>query len=102
MTAGGRSPQGERGLKSTLPTGILVNAESLPARGAWIEIPRRRENPPLVVSLPARGAWIEIAGRGRYLLVPQSLPARGAWIEIAGLCYRYYPSGVAPRKGSVD
>ena len=33
-------------------------------------------------SLPARGAWIEIDGLCRGHGCPQSLPARGAWIEI--------------------
>ena len=62
-------------------------AQSLPVRGAWIEICRgvraaRRSDG----SLPVRGAWIEIAsgssGRPRR---GTSLPVRGAWIEIVDL-----------------
>ena len=80
---------------------------SLPARGVWIEIRRRRCRPSLSRSLPARGVWIEIgenvghrpgerAGRspqgecGLKLRRPElsglhegSLPARGVWIEIS-------------------
>ena len=79
--------------------------ESLPARGAWIEMQevssgRRiisRRSPqgerglkysvlPSILfrrgSLPARGAWIEMSGMSPCTLTPPSLPARGAWIEI--------------------
>ena len=59
--------------------------ESLPSRGAWIEI--GQELAVLVfhtMSLPSRGAWIEIiSNRGLTLSTAQSLPSRGAWIEIA-------------------
>ena len=34
--------------------------ESLPVRGAWIEIALCECNPVLYQSLPVRGAWIEI------------------------------------------
>ena len=54
-------------------------------------------------SLPPRGAWIEIGdtvmaatGKG------QSLPPRGAWIEIFMPCVIRYPAIVAPPTGSVD
>ena len=80
-------------------------AESLPARGAWIEICqspplkslRRRRSPHGEhglkclaeveqriddQSLPARGAWIEIVGKTGQDPEIRSLPARGAWIEI--------------------
>ena len=33
-------------------------------------------------SLPPRGAWIEIAVDSLYLPCSSSLPPRGAWIEI--------------------
>ncbi len=99
--------------------------ESLPARGAWIEIhfdtvskpsdccrsPQGErgskfltppKKPLLSMSLPARGAWIEINASTRLVSRVSSLPARGAWIEIVG--YRKPPAccSVAPRKGSVD
>ena len=57
--------------------------ESLPARGAWIEMGTVDEFLEAVQSLPARGAWIEIE---YFPMVDRmedvSLPARGAWIEI--------------------
>ena len=37
---GRRSPQGERGLKSPAVATVEGRRMSLPARGAWIEIPR--------------------------------------------------------------
>ena len=57
----GRSPHGERGLKYCVLSSNLSYAESLPTRGAWIEIRSlsfvRCSG---VRSLPTRGAWIEI------------------------------------------
>ena len=57
----------------------------------------------LAESLPTRGAWIEIVpkqtGRGLYA----SLPTRGAWIEIqAEVCIMIDYVEVAPHTGSVD
>ena len=80
--------------------------ESLPPRGAWIEIgdgvhskaDALRRSPhgerglksdrsclPLAgkASLPPRGAWIEISVVGTGGKTPPSLPPRGAWIEIS-------------------
>ncbi len=120
----GRSPHGERGLKSTLPTGILVNAESLPAWGAWIEITYGPSSASKRLSLPAWGAWIEM--QTQYLIhhaicrsphgerglkynqhlgdpvAILSLPAWGAWIEIPAVAIAWSISAVAPRMGSVD
>ena len=56
----------------------------------------------LTESLPARGAWIEIVKPVFTRTAFQSLPARGAWIEIAPLQYLSELKHVAPRKGSVD
>ena len=62
----GRSPHGERGLKSPPVAKVLPLAPSLPSRGAWIEICIRWK---LLLSgrssLPSRGAWIEIPCRRR-------------------------------------
>ena len=101
-------------------------AQSLPVRGAWIEI--------MVVSLsgsspakslPVRGAWIEMATSARFSSVSArrspcgerglksaqardsrrgllSLPVRGAWIEIFGTADVTDTEKVAPRAGSVD
>ena len=56
----GRSPCGERGLKY----GNIVEQrrfiQSLPLRGAWIEIHPSWNDVFGHVSLPLRGAWIEI------------------------------------------
>ena len=43
---------------------ILVDDESLPSRGAWIEILAEYQagRGALRESLPSRGAWIEIGG----------------------------------------
>ena len=57
-----RSPYGERGLKSSQSKNRRTASQSLPLRGAWIEI--------LAGSIHFFGAW--------------SLPLRGAWIEIGG------------------
>ena len=35
-------------------------------------------------SLPVRGAWIEMSALSEYRRVMLSLPVRGAWIEIKG------------------
>ncbi len=101
-----RSPHGERGLKYLVWASCARRAlESLPARGAWIEIicppsydvTRSRRSPHgerglksialtmlaiFGVSLPARGAWIEISFPLHSFAQRLSLPARGAWIEI--------------------
>ena len=38
-----RSPCGERGLKYKRPKKAYHRLTSLPVRGAWVEMPRRRE-----------------------------------------------------------
>ena len=79
---GRRSPHGERGLKYQQLSAAGWHPESLPARGAWIEIYNLQYARGAERSLPARGAWIEIELRVISILVIPSLPARGAWIEI--------------------
>ena len=78
----GRSPHGERGLKSLLWRLYAPHTLSLPTRGAWIEIIRAAFQLVFQESLPTRGAWIEIAFFGLRFLRKGSLPTRGAWIEI--------------------
>ena len=56
----GRSPCGERGLKSDGVVIVGGHPASLPVRGAWVEIFRGYTAPPGIVSLPVRGAWVEI------------------------------------------
>ena len=79
----GRSPRGERGLKfnKRLAKGILVGRSPRGERG--LKFQRGTEDHLVEQSLPARGAWIEIpAGTTARPGWPTSLPARGAWIEI--------------------
>jgi len=94
-------------------------------RGAWIEIIQLSQNIRRGQSLPVRGAWIEIPDRlhvqavtgGRspcgerglkFVLIIKadvqgwSLPVRGAWIEMSLSLLARDSSGVAPRAGSVD
>ena len=62
---------------------LAAEFESLPSRGAWIEIRRRGLRPQRRPwSLPSRGAWIEILSCFQNNLHSASLPSRGAWIEI--------------------
>ena len=56
----GRSPCGERGLKSVNRHATAGTKSSLPMRGAWIEISTASEYLGDDRSLPMRGAWIEI------------------------------------------
>ena len=46
-------------------------------------MPLRLQDAGRAQSLPARGAWIEINSLKFLSLLQQSLPARGAWIEIS-------------------
>ena len=84
-----------------------------------------RQNCYFAQSLPVRGAWIEMsATSGAFSVVPcrspcgerglkfiarvvarellESLPVRGAWIEILCRCNADVTMRVAPRAGSVD
>ena len=80
-----------------------IEGQSLPVRGAWIEIP----NTAIVFSLrrpslPVRGAWIEIIRIGEEQIDRVSLPVRGAWIEISDITAPLPSREVVPRVGSVD
>ena len=57
-------------------------AQSLPVRGAWIEMLIEPVTPSIMLSLPVRGAWIEIIFYRVAIPGCASLPVRGAWIEI--------------------
>ena len=67
-------------MKFVLVLLLTVEIESLPVRGAWIEMIR----------------WRSCAGR------KSSLPVRGAWIEITTARVGASRTRVAPRAGSVD
>ena len=60
---GGRSPYGERGLKSCCGRGLLDVQASLSLRRAWIEISNPRPWNGRHESLSLRRAWIEISTR---------------------------------------
>ena len=53
-------------------------------------------------SLPSRGAWIEIWRSTGSTSANRSLPSRGAWIEITTNCCGATGTHVAPLAGSVD
>ena len=56
-----RSPHGERGLKYFSDNYNRLRRQSLPARGAWVEIYKMSDFVgQTITSLPARGAWVEI------------------------------------------
>ena len=98
-----RSPHGERGLKFTTPYTRFVLSVSLPAWGAWIEMPRAPRPPD---RKPCRSPHGE-RGLKSSKKVPldetsASLPAWGAWIEISVLQDDGTIDLVAPRMGSVD
>ena len=75
---------------------------SLPTRGAWIEIFWRSIVQILLRSLPTRGAWIEMPRTWVTKAIISSLPTRGAWIEIQDRHSDQDCHHVAPHKGSVD
>ena len=57
----GRSPCGERGLKFASQPEIALLMQSLPVRGAWVEITIKAVRVGSGgTSLPVRGAWVEI------------------------------------------
>ena len=74
----GRSPRGERGLKSLHEMLKVAPGESLPSRGAWIEIPLCSNMGNSNSSLPSRGAWIEISLCGRNSMRPIVAPLAGS------------------------
>ena len=101
-----RSPHGERGLKSLMPTLLSPTRCSRSPHGErGLKLQARRQmmlrekcrsphgerglkfhGHPILVhqlrSLPSRGAWIEIHSGLTAAAGPPSLPSRGAWIEI--------------------
>ncbi len=61
-----------------------------------------RQNCYFAQSLPVRGAWIEMKNLLLQRLESASLPVRGAWIEIIDALDTSAALAVAPRAGSVD
>ncbi len=58
-----RSPCGERGLKCAEAHAPRRRVESLPVRGAWVEIIVCAAIAARALSLPVRGAWVEMSRR---------------------------------------
>ena len=56
----GRSPHGERGLKSSPAINLKFKTSSLSSRRAWIEMQYAGSLTALYASLSSRRAWIEI------------------------------------------
>ena len=78
-----RSPCGERGLKSCATSTCPQISRRSPCGERGL---KWREPVGAIValsSLPVRGAWIEIGPCRRAIIRRVSLPVRGAWIEIA-------------------
>ena len=121
---GGRSPHGERGLKSIDKRPQKAPARSLPARGAWVEmyllsnmsLKLLCRSPHGERGLKLRKIAKRVHGVGRsphgerglksytstgYVKREWSLPARGAWVEMGRTLVRCHAAGVAPRTGSV-
>ena len=126
MAAAGRSPHGERGLKFSSAARSSDSAQSLPTRGAWIEIRAWADRMLLEYGRSPHGErGLKFSSAARSSDSAQSLPTRGAWIEIRAwadrmlLEYGRSPHGerglkffilypgivliaVAPHTGSVD
>ena len=79
----GRSPHGERGLKSILE-GVHSSYElSLPSRGAWIEMTdKTQQQRQRKCRSPHGERGLKLCLRAGRSTTPWSLPSRGAWIEI--------------------
>ena len=76
-------------------------AQSLPVRGAWVEIWRTNGTTKEKLSLPVRGAWVEMLDAAENKEDAASLPVRGAWVEMCVIVFLSFPGVVAPRAGSV-
>ena len=80
-----------------------TNVESHPARGAWIEIHRvRDEGFNLAGRTPQGVRGLKYSIYSLLILCNMSHPARGAWIEMKSWTPRRGGRRVAPRKGCVD
>ena len=91
-----RSPRGERGLKYLVKVVTLVDRQSLPSRGAWIEIGGLHNMLCVIRSLPSRGAWIEIKTNPGTGGMPYSRSPHGE----CGLKYFFPHPGHRPHRRS--
>ena len=77
-----RSPCGERGLKYPPPSPASATSRRSPCGERGLKLIVRFPRLCRVESLPVRGAWIEIITGSTETEDTESLPVRGAWIEI--------------------
>ena len=81
----------------------MVNVESPPSRGAWIEIEDTYFEVTETWGRPPRGGRGLKSLRGRRKAPsPMSPPSRGAWIEIPPASKTHGGNRVAPLAGGVD
>ena len=78
----GRSPHGERGLKSCRSASLQRNSRSLSSWRAWIEMTICTKTDNKERSLSSWRAWIEIVGMKCWKPRTPSLSSWRAWIEI--------------------
>ena len=98
-----RSPHGERGLKCMGIHHRYFRFESLPPRGAWIEIAGEGlANNYMASRSPHGERGLKCDAYGMISEVAGSLPPRGAWIEIDVQSGVTRWTIVAPPTGSVD
>ena len=98
-----RPPRGGRGLKYVDVVYRMVNVESPPSRGAWIEIEDTYFEVTETWGRPPRGGRGLKSLRGRRKAPsPMSPPSRGAWIEIPPASKTHGGNRVAPLAGGVD
>ena len=69
-------------MKSTLVLDVVIQIQSRPARGGWIEILLNQLKLVVTASRPAWGGWIEIEDTAKDIDNKLSRPAWGGWIEI--------------------
>ncbi len=98
----GSHPSWVRGLKLLAAQMENYRGTVAPLVGAWIEILRGIQAPPLHTVAPLVGAWIEIAYNLCMTCSQSVAPLVGAWIEIYSLLAQYgYTERRTPR-GCVD
>ena len=85
------------------PNASVLLMESLPSRGAWIEILDHVLKMGGIIRRSPRGErGLKFFDCEDKILLPRSLPSRGAWIEIMIISMACSSRLVAPLAGSVD
>ena len=65
-------------MKCRVRGGVAADVQSLPVRGAWIEMFLRRVDADGMKSLPVRGAWIEMPPSKRMKRMRRVAPRAGS------------------------